>query len=209
MRSFLTLFVAVFCGFLTGCASHSDLITKKDSLIGGGRGVVVVALGSTSMLEPSIDVITKDSTGKSTDFAIHTRLGMFRPGAWTASEIVRPGRYSGRRMLLAYSALPGNYSAEKVFLSIPAATGVYSGTVALSPPYRFEVEAGKITYLGVIEVEMTTGNTLLGELIPALSMQVPAQMRVRVRDEFEEDYKMLSRMRPELEGVPVLYPGRR
>ena len=51
---------------------------------------------------------------------------------------------------------------------------------------------------------MTTAPNVMGEIIPALSIQVPARMSVRMLDEFEEDYKILQALRPELKDAPVL-----
>jgi hypothetical protein len=112
-------------------------------------------------------------------------------------------------VLLAYSVSPGNYSIDAVHLYIPGYPATYSGKVQLPRPYQFGVEAGKVTYLGVVEVNMTTGPNVISEIIPALSMQVPSRMSVRLLDEFEEDHKILITMRPELKAASVLRPGGR
>lgn len=51
---------------------------------------------------------------------------------------------------------------------------------------------------------MTTGPNVIGALIPALSVQVPSRMNVRVLDEFEEDNKILLTLRPELRVASVI-----
>lgn len=129
---------------------------------------------------------------------------MFVHGAWNATEAVRSGPGGSRRVLLAYSVVPGEYFINTIQLYIPGYPATYTGKVQLPKPYRFSVEAGKISYLGVVEVNMTTGPNVIGALIPALSVQVPSRMNVRVLDEFEEDNKILLTLRPELRVASVL-----
>lgn len=200
----------VLATLLTGCAlPHSHLVSKKESLIDKDHGVVVVSLGSATMRTPAIDVVTTQSDGKPTDFRFTTSANLLVYGAWHATEAVRPGPSGGQRLLLAYSASPGNYSIDSVSLYIPGYPSTYSGKVQLPRPYRFGVEAGKVTYLGVVEVNMSTSPTVISQYIPALNMQVPSGMSVRLLDEFEEDNKILLSLRPELKSAPVQRPGGR
>lgn len=205
MHKKLTVVLSVLITLLTGCGSpNSHLLSKKEPLIDSEHGVVVVSLGSATMPRPAIFITTTRSDGKPTNFVLHTTANNLNDGAWNATEAVRAGPEGGRRLLLAYSALPGNYSIDAVNLNINGYPASYSGTVQLPRPYRFVVEAGKITYVGVVEVNMTTGSNRIGQAIPALSMQVPSRMSVRLLDEFEEDDKILKKMRPELQTAPVL-----
>ncbi|WP_156909435.1 hypothetical protein [Ottowia thiooxydans] len=207
---YLTVVFTFLLAFLTGCATpHSHLISKKEPLIDREHGLVVVSLGSGTMSMPAIDGVTTQADGKPADFRITTTANMLVYGAWDAKEAVRPGPAGGRRVLLAYSVAPGDYSISAVHLYIPSYPATYSGKVQFPRPYRFGVEAGKVTYLGVVEVNMTTAPNVIGEIIPALSMQVPARMSVRLLDEFEEDNKILITMRPELKAAPVLLPAGR
>jgi hypothetical protein len=203
----LAVAFTILLTLLTGCAlPHSHLISKKESLIDKEHGVVAVSLGSAMMSMPAIDVITTQSDGKPTGFRFTTSANMLVHGAWDATEAVRTGPAGGRRVLLAYSVSPGNYSIDAVHLYIPGYPATYSGKVQLPRPYRFGVEAGKVTYLGVVEVNMTTGPNVIGQIIPALSMRVPSRMSVRFLDEFEEDNQILMKTRPELKAAPVLRP---
>lgn len=206
----LAVVFTVLLTLLTGCAlPHSHLVSKKEPLIDKEHGAVVVSLGSATMPMPAIDVITTQSDGTPTNFRVTTSANMLVYGAWDAREAVRYGPAGGRRVLLAYSVSPGNYSIDAVHLYIPGYPATYSGKVQLPRPYQFGVEAGKVTYLGVVEVNMTAGPNVIGEIIPALSMQVPSRMSVRLLDEFEEDNKILITMRPELKAASVLRPGGR
>jgi hypothetical protein len=208
-NKFINATILALLAWLTGCAlPHSHLISKKEPLIDADHGAVVLSLGSNTLHTPAIDVFTTQSDGKPTNFRITTRADMLIHGAWNAIEAVRPGPAGGQRVLLAYSASPGSYSVEAVHLYIPGYSVTYSGTVKLTRPYRFDIEANKTTYLGVIEVDMTTSPNAIGKIIPALSMQVPSEMSVQLLNEFEEDNKILTTLRPELKTAPVLQPLR-
>lgn len=202
-RRTASAFLVLLLACLTGCGlPHSHLVSRKEPLTDKDHGVVVVSLGSASMKTPAIDLATTQSDGKPTSFRMSTNVY----NAWNATQVVRLGPGGSRRMLLAFSATPGTYAVDSVHLYIPGYPITYNGTVRLPRPYRFQIEAGKITYLGVVEVDMTTGPNVIGEVIPALSRQVPSAMNVRLLDEFEEDNRLLLNLRPELRAAPVLRP---
>lgn len=197
--------LAVLLTLLTGCAGqNSDFLSKKEPLIDSEHGVVVFSLGSATTLSPSIFIVPTRTDGKPAGFVLSTSANKFGDGAWKLADGIRPGPEGGRRLLTARSALPGTYSIDLVSSYINGYPISYTGRVQLSRPYRFTVEAGKITYLGVIEVNTSTAPNRIGQTIPALSREVPATMSVRLLDEFEEDYKTLKRIRPELTAAPVI-----
>lgn len=205
---YLAIMCVVLPVVLAGCAlPHSHLVSKKEPLINKEHGVIVVSVGSGTMPDPAVNVVVTQSDGKPANFKITTDADWEVGGGWREDKAVRYLRNGGpKRLLLAYSALPGRYSINSVGLYISRGSVNYTGTVDLGRPLGFDVEAGKVTYIGVIEVDVITASNVLGEIIPALSIQVPSRMSVRVLDEFEADNKLLTNLRPELQNASVLRP---
>ena len=146
----LTGVFVLLLALLTGCATpHSHLVSKKEPLVDKDHGVIAVSLGSATMPRAAIDVITTQSDGKPTIFRVTTTANMLVYGAWDAQQAVRPGPAGGKRVLITYSVSPGNYSIDSVNLYIPGYPATYSGKVKFPRPYRFGVEAGKVTYVAL------------------------------------------------------------
>jgi hypothetical protein len=186
---------------LAGCAApHSDLLYKDRPMVSEKDGLIVASLGyrnaeermvNNLMQRPAIHLdVQSKSGGTGQKVFVTTQAHMFVHGAWRDDDVVRRTA-SGGRVLVGYKVPAGDYEIVGRRVELHAGSMSWSARPQLRTPLAFTVAPGQVTYIGAHVLQTESGKNWLG-------MAVPAQARLEVLDEFDEDIGVLHRIRPEL-----------
>jgi hypothetical protein len=200
---------------LSGCAAqHTDILVPDRALLANGNGLLVASLGYSAgddtklarqltegnmilgALGPTMQVkLRSTSSGKAVEQWISTGDNMYENGAWANEQAVRSSAH-GRRVLQGESIPAGEYEIFEMYAEM--STGPLSWRVRpqIAQPARITIAPGEIAYLGTFEFQVGMGKNLLGQ-------SVPAEGRIVVLNELDEDLRLLFNLRPDLQKTPV------
>jgi hypothetical protein len=200
---------------LSACAAqHTDILIPDRPLLANGNALLLASLGYSTgddpklasqltqgnmilgALGPTMHVkLRSNSSGKAVEHWISTGDNMYENGAWANDQAVRQSAH-GRRVLIGDSVQAGEYEVIEMYAEMSIGLLSWHVRPELSPPARITIAPGEIAYLGTFEFQVGMGSNLVGQ-------SVPAEGRIVVLNELNDDLSLLYKLRPDLKSTPI------